>query len=193
MSDVVFGLVDTVRSAIKMAYAALGVSNLNAQKILELDGRLKDLEAQIVTLIAEYEAEKSLARGKAISAGKWRAKAKRLKDDLDRLSSQIGTSTVDAEPTGGPMINENLLRKVDELDLSVHLSNHLKNNNIVYVGDLVQRSEAEMLLASNPGRKSVHEIKEVLANMGLHLGMEIPGWPPENIEELSRRINRPPY
>jgi len=87
--------------------------------------------------------------------------------------------------------NKNLLRKVDELELSVRSANCLKNDNIVYIGDLVQKSEAEMLRTPNFGRKSLNEIKEVLAQMGLHLGMEIPGWPPENIEELAKRLDEP--
>jgi DNA-directed RNA polymerase subunit alpha len=87
--------------------------------------------------------------------------------------------------------NKNLLRKVDELELSVRSANCLKNDNIVYIGDLVQKSEAEMLRTPNFGRKSLNEIKEVLTQMGLHLGMEIPNWPPENIEELAKRLDEP--
>jgi DNA-directed RNA polymerase subunit alpha len=84
--------------------------------------------------------------------------------------------------------NPALLKKVDELELSVRSANCLKNDNIVYIGDLIQKTEAEMLRTPNFGRKSLNEIKEVLASMGLHLGMEVPGWPPENIEELARKF-----
>ncbi|WP_425532424.1 DNA-directed RNA polymerase subunit alpha [Aquabacter sediminis] len=84
--------------------------------------------------------------------------------------------------------NPALLKKVDELELSVRSANCLKNDNIVYIGDLIQKSETEMLRTPNFGRKSLNEIKEVLASMGLHLGMEVPGWPPENIEELAKRF-----
>ena len=87
--------------------------------------------------------------------------------------------------------NRNLLRKVDELELSVRSANCLKNDNIVYIGDLVQKTEAEMLRTPNFGRKSLNEIKEVLLQMGLHLGMEIPNWPPENIEDLAKRLEEP--
>ena len=87
--------------------------------------------------------------------------------------------------------NKNLLRKVDELELSVRSANCLKNDNIIYIGDLVLKSEAEMLRTPNFGRKSLNEIKEVLSQMGLHLGMEIPNWPPENIEELAKRLEEP--
>ena len=84
--------------------------------------------------------------------------------------------------------NPALLKKVDELELSVRSANCLKNDNIVYIGDLIQKSEGEMLRTPNFGRKSLNEIKEVLAQMGLHLGMEVTGWPPENIEELAKRF-----
>ena len=87
--------------------------------------------------------------------------------------------------------NRNLLRKVDELELSVRSANCLKNDNIVYIGDLVLRSEPEMLRTPNIGRKSLNEIREVLKIMGLELGMVIESWPPENIEELVKRIEEP--
>ena len=87
-----------------------------------------------------------------------------------------------------PEFNKNLLRKVDELELSVRSMNCLKNDNIIYIGDLVQKSEGEMLRTPNFGRKSLNEIKEVLTSMSLYLGMEIPNWPPENIAEMSKKL-----
>ncbi len=84
--------------------------------------------------------------------------------------------------------NPLLLKKVDELELSVRSANCLKNDNIVYIGDLIQKTEAEMLRTPNFGRKSLNEIKEVLTTMGLHLGMDIIDWPPENIEELAKKF-----
>lgn len=84
-----------------------------------------------------------------------------------------------------------LLRKVEELELSVRSANCLKNDNVVYIGDLVQKTEPDMLRTPNFGRKSLNEIKEVLTTMGLSLGMEVPGWPPENIEELAKKIHEP--
>ncbi|MCB9986462.1 MAG: DNA-directed RNA polymerase subunit alpha [Rhodospirillales bacterium] len=87
--------------------------------------------------------------------------------------------------------NRNLLRKVEELELSVRSANCLKNDNITYIGDLVQKSENDMLRTPNFGRKSLNEIKEVLATMGLHLGMQVDGWPPENIEDLRRKLEEP--
>ncbi len=87
--------------------------------------------------------------------------------------------------------NRNLLRKVDELELSVRSANCLKNDNIVYIGDLVLRTEPEMLRTPNFGRKSLNEIREVLKVMDLELGMIIENWPPENIEDLAKKIEDP--
>ena len=84
--------------------------------------------------------------------------------------------------------NPALLKKVDELELSVRSANCLKNDNIVYIGDLIQKTEAEMLRTPNFGRKSLNEIKEVLTAMDLHLGMDVPNWPPENIDELAKKF-----
>ncbi len=97
----------------------------------------------------------------------------------------------DVERGVEPEFNRNLLRKVDELELSVRSANCLKNDDIVYIGDLIQKTEAEMLRTPNFGRKSLNEIKEVLAQMGLHLGMEVPNWPPENIDDLAKRLEEP--
>jgi DNA-directed RNA polymerase subunit alpha len=84
--------------------------------------------------------------------------------------------------------NPALLKKVDELELSVRSANCLKNDNIVYIGDLIQKTEAEMLRTPNFGRKSLNEIKEVLSGMNLHLGMDVPNWPPENIDDLAKKF-----
>ena len=90
-----------------------------------------------------------------------------------------------------PEFNQNLLRKVDQLELSVRSMNCLKNDNIIYIGDLVQKSESEMLRTPNFGRKSLNEIKEVLQQMELNLGMSVPDWPPENIDELAKKYEDP--
>ncbi|HXS49041.1 MAG TPA: DNA-directed RNA polymerase subunit alpha [Sphingomicrobium sp.] len=108
--------------------------------------------------------------------------------------SMIGTAampmTAEATPADTNQLNRYLLKKVDELELSVRSANCLKNDNIIYIGDLVQKTEAEMLRTPNFGRKSLNEIKEVLASMGLRLGMDIPGWPPENIEEMAKKLEQ---
>jgi DNA-directed RNA polymerase subunit alpha len=86
----------------------------------------------------------------------------------------------EVKPVEEAKLNENLFRSVDELELSVRSANCLQNANIKTIGDLVQKSEAEMLKTKNFGRKSLKEIKEILAEMGLSLGMKLESWPPKN-------------
>ena len=118
--------------------------------------------------------------------------ARILQDQLQRFINFEEPETRAQEETESDLpFNRNLLRKVDELELSVRSANCLKNDNIVYIGDLVQKTEAEMLRTPNFGRKSLNEIKEVLTQMGLHLGMEIDTWPPENIEDMVRKLEEP--
>jgi DNA-directed RNA polymerase subunit alpha len=105
-------------------------------------------------------------------------------------SPMIGLAAAPAEESDTNQLNRYLLKKVDELELSVRSANCLKNDNIIYIGDLVQKTEAEMLRTPNFGRKSLNEIKEVLSSMGLRLGMDIPGWPPENIEEMAKKLEQ---
>jgi hypothetical protein len=93
-----------------------------------------------------------------------------------------------ADAGGWPGFEVALLRTVDELDISVRAAHCLRNENIIYIGDLVQKTHAEMLCIPNFGRTGLTEITEVLATMGLHLGMEVPGWPPENIDDLAKRF-----
>jgi len=111
---------------------------------------------------------------------------------LAQSSQLIGMAAPAASEAAGDSnsINRYLLKKVDELELSVRSANCLKNDNIIYIGDLVQKTEAEMLRTPNFGRKSLNEIKEVLSSMGLRLGMDIPGWPPENIEEMAKKLEQ---
>ena len=107
---------------------------------------------------------------------------------MRRPTALAGAAEAGAGDTA--QINRYLLKKVDELELSVRGANCLKNDNIIYIGDLVQKTEAEMLRTPNFGRKTLNEIKEVLSSMVLRLGVEIPGWPPENIEEMAKKLER---
>jgi DNA-directed RNA polymerase subunit alpha len=108
------------------------------------------------------------------------------------IGMAVPSSSSSANDAGSDanQINRYLLKKVDELELSVRSANCLKNDNIIYIGDLVQKTEAEMLRTPNFGRKSLNEIKEVLSSMGLRLGMDIPGWPPENIEDMAKKLEQ---
>jgi DNA-directed RNA polymerase subunit alpha len=89
-----------------------------------------------------------------------------------------------------PEFNKNLLKTIDELELSVRSYNCLKNENIIYVGDLVSRTEAEMLKTANFGRKSLNELKENLKAMGLGFGMKLTNWPPKNMDDLLKLKNK---
>ncbi len=113
-------------------------------------------------------------------------------DALVHTAAPTGMAAPSASETEADanQLNRYLLKKVDELELSVRSANCLKNDNIIYIGDLVQKTEAEMLRTPNFGRKSLNEIKEVLSSMGLRLGMDIPGWPPENIEEMAKKLEQ---
>jgi DNA-directed RNA polymerase subunit alpha len=113
--------------------------------------------------------------------------AKILKDQLsifitfeEEEEAEMSYSEDEEEKEG---INENLLRSVDELELSVRSANCLKHANIKLIGDLVQKTEAEILATKNFGRKSLNEIKDILTEMGLNLGMKLENWPPKKSEE----------
>ncbi|WP_420797965.1 DNA-directed RNA polymerase subunit alpha [Hyphococcus flavus] len=136
-------------------------------------------------LIMEVETDGSMSPDDSV------AYAARILQDQLQIFINFDEPTKD---TGGDAreelpFNPALLRKVDELELSVRSANCLKNDNIVYIGDLIQKTEAEMLRTPNFGRKSLNEIKEVLAGLGLHLGMDVPDWPPDNIEDLAKKFD----
>ncbi|MCP5306973.1 MAG: DNA-directed RNA polymerase subunit alpha, partial [Chromatiaceae bacterium] len=101
---------------------------------------------------------------------------------LDETGSAIAEQER-SEPTVDPI----LLRPVDDLELTVRSANCLKAENIFLIGDLIQRTEVELLKTPNLGKKSLTEIKDVLATRGLSLGMRLENWPPENLEELMAR------
>jgi len=111
----------------------------------------------------------------------------------DQLSIFVGFDEPDTdsrkESDEATDLNPLLLKKVDELELSVRSANCLKNDNIVYIGDLIQKSEAEMLRTPNFGRKSLNEIKEVLSGMERHLGTDVDEWPPDNLQDLAQKFD----
>lgn len=138
-------------------------------------------------LILSVETDGSLKPDDAVAYA-----ARILQDQFQQFINFDDPKPVDGRDRKDDIsFNKYLLKKVDELELSVRSANCLKNENIFYIGDLVQKSESEMLKTPNFGRKSLNEIKEVLAHMGLGFGMSIPNWPPENVEELARSIEDP--
>ncbi|MCD6035967.1 MAG: DNA-directed polymerase subunit alpha [Rickettsiales bacterium] len=145
-------------------------------------GQMTDYDKLILTVETDGTVTPEMAVGLA---------ARILQDQLQLfISFEEVEENAQHEEESLPF-DRNLLRKVDELELSVRSQNCLKNDNIVYIGDLVCKTESEMLKTPNFGRKSLNEIKDVLASMGLRFGMEVAGWPPENIEELARRFEDP--
>ena len=135
-------------------------------------------------LVMKVETDGSLSAEDAVAYA-----ARIFQDQLSLFVNFDEPAEIEKKPKTTELeFNKNLLKKVDELELSVRSMNCLKNDNIIYIGDLVQKSESEMLRTPNFGRKSLNEIKEVLNSMSLFLGMEIPNWPPENIIELSKKL-----
>lgn len=106
-----------------------------------------------------------------------------LMDQLSIFSDLEGTP-ISIEPPRPSAVDPILLRPVDDLELTVRSANCLKAENIYYIGDLIQRTETELLKTPNLGRKSLNEIKEVLASRGLTLGMKLESWPPAGLEKL---------
>jgi DNA-directed RNA polymerase alpha subunit len=106
---------------------------------------------------------------------------------VDQLSvfAQLEGTALPTEQVKTPAVDPILLRPVDDLELTVRSANCLKAENIYYIGDLIQRTETELLKTPNLGRKSLNEIKEVLASRGLTLGMKLENWPPAGLEHRS--------
>ncbi len=172
--DAVIGLipVDSLFSPVKKV--SYRIENTRSGQILDYD-----------KLTMTIETDGSVSPEDAVAYS-----ARILQDQLEIFLNFDEPKKPEAAPAIPDLaFNPALLKKVDELELSVRSANCLKNDNIVYIGDLIQKSEGEMLRTPNFGRKSLNEIKEVLAQMGLHLGMDVQGWPPENIEDLAKRFD----
>jgi DNA-directed RNA polymerase subunit alpha len=129
-------------------------------------------------LVMEIETNGAISAEEAI-----RNSARILVDQLSVFAALEGAETVSEAPQRAQSYDPILLRPVDELELTVRSANCLKAENIYYIGDLVQRTETELLKTPNLGRKSLNEIKEVLAARGLTLGMRLESWPPAGIDK----------
>ncbi len=131
-------------------------------------------------LVVEIETNGAITAEDAV-----RSSAKILVEQL-AVFAQLEGNELAAFDTPAPrssvQVDPILLRPVDELELTVRSANCLKAENIFYIGDLIQRTENELLKTPNLGRKSLNEIKEVLASRGLTLGMKLEGWPPSGLE-----------
>lgn len=136
-------------------------------------------------LILEVETDGTITPEDAIGIS-----AKILQDQLSAFINFTHTEISDEVSDEQEVLpfDPVLLKRVEELELSVRSANCLKNDNIIYIGDLVQKTEAEMLKTPNFGRKSLNEIKQILNDLNLTLGMHVEQWPPENIEDLSKKL-----
>lgn len=130
-------------------------------------------------LVIDIETNGSVEPEEAI-----RYAARVLMDQLSVFADLEGTPTAAIEAKA-PQIDPILMRPVDDLELTVRSANCLKAENIYYIGDLIQRTETELLKTPNLGRKSLNEIKDVLASRGLTLGMKLENWPPAGLEKQS--------
>tara|TARA_A100001015_G_scaffold294282_1_gene371876 strand:+ start:463 stop:1491 length:1029 start_codon:yes stop_codon:yes gene_type:complete len=139
-------------------------------------------------LVIEIETNGSVTPRDALGIA-----AKILQDQLE-VFVNFDVAKIDApvqvEQDDEPRFNKNLLKTIDELELSVRSYNCLKNEDIIYVGDLVTKSESDMLKTANFGRKSLNELKDNLKNMGLNFGMKLPDWPPSNLDDLIKIKNK---
>lgn len=168
-------VIDSLFSPVKKV--AYKVENARVGQITDFD-----------KLVMEIETNGSITPRDALAVA-----AKILQDQLE-VFINFDVAKVDVveekEVDSEPRLNKNLLKTIDELELSVRSYNCLKNEDIIYVGDLVTKSEAEMLKTANFGRKSLNELKDNLKNMGLNFGMKLPDWPPENIDDLLKIKNK---
>ena len=147
----------------KVAYA---VESARVEQRTDLDRLVIDIETNGVV-----EPEEAV-----------RTAARILVDQLSVFAQLEGTEAGGESPRA-PQVDPTLLRPVDDLELTVRSANCLKAENIYYIGDLIQRTETELLKTPNLGRKSLNEIKEVLASRGLSLGMKLENWPPPGLEK----------
>jgi DNA-directed RNA polymerase subunit alpha len=150
---------------------AIEVQSARVEQRTDLDRLVVDIETN-----GTVDPKDAIQRSAAI-----------LRDQLSSfvdLDQTVGTETTVEHLPEEPPFDPILVRPVDELELTVRSANCLKAENIYLIGDLIQRTEVELLKTPNLGKKSLTEIKDVLATRGLSLGMRLDNWPPENIEEL---------
>ena len=135
-------------------------------------------------LILQVETDGTVTPDKAVGLA-----AKIIQDQLQRfINFDIEQEPEETEVENENGLDTNLFRKVSDLELSVRSANCLLSENIAYIGDLVIKTEAQMLKTPNFGRKSLNEIKSILSKMNLELGMQLNDWPPENAEEISNKL-----
>lgn len=168
-------MIDTIFSPVKKV--AYKVENARVGQITDFD-----------KLTMEIHTDGTITPQDALGVA-----AKILQDQLQvfiNFNVEEIDAPVEVESSSEPEFNKNLLKTIDELELSVRSYNCLKNENIIYVGDLVSKTEVEMLKTANFGRKSLNELKENLKSMGLGFGMKLVNWPPKNMDDLLKLKNK---
>ena len=143
----------------------------------EVEAARVEQRTDLDSLILDIETNGSIEPEEAV-----RAAARILIDQMSIFADLEGTP-IEVEEEKAPPIDPVLLRPVDDLELTVRSANCLKAEDIYYIGDLIQRNETELLKTTNLGRKSLNEIKEVLASKGLTLGSKLESWPPVGLEK----------
>ena len=143
----------------------------------EVEAARVEQRTDLDSLVLDIETNGSIEPEEAV-----RAAARILIDQMSIFADLEGTP-IEVEEEKAPPIDPVLLRPVDDLELTVRSANCLKAEDIYYIGDLIQRTETELLKTPNLGRKSLNEIKEVLASKGLTLGSKLESWPPAGLEK----------
>ncbi|MBF0461432.1 MAG: DNA-directed RNA polymerase subunit alpha [Magnetococcales bacterium] len=155
-------------------YASYQVSNARIGQQTDYDKLVFDIETN----------------GVISPEGALEAAARILQDQLSVFVNFADAAVIEEHVAPAvPKWNPYLFRKLDEIDFSVRPANSLKDDGIVYIGDLVQKSASDLLKIPRLGRKSLNEINEVLNGMELTLGMQLEGWPPDDVEEIARRLD----
>jgi DNA-directed RNA polymerase subunit alpha len=155
----------------RVSYA---VENARVEQRTDLDKLVMEIETN-----GAISPEEAIRASSKILVEQLAVFAQLPSDNLEEIMS----SESRGRPSGAPSFDPILLRPVDELELTVRSANCLKAENIYYIGDLIQRTETELLKTPNLGRKSLNEIKEVLASRGLTLGARLENWPPQGLDK----------
>jgi hypothetical protein len=165
----------------KGCFTAVLANDVDDPVVLDLQRRINDITQNLEDAWPTVVVSRESAENPIIYAS-----AEKVTLYLSNLTMlwELGLKAPTIEET---VFDERLLQNVDNLQLSVRSANCLKNENIVSVGDLVRWTESRLLRTPNFGRKGLNEIKECLAQIGLHLGMDLPGWPPKYIESFTKR------
>ena len=146
--------------------------------VYEVESARVEQRTDLDRLVIDIETNGALSPDQVLMLG-----SEMICSHMANLVVQEDESELAMAPSAPPLPDPELLKLVDDLELTVRSANCLKTEQIIYIGDLVQRTEVELLKTPNLGKKSLTEIKDVLAQRGLSLGMRLSGWPPPNLRQ----------